>query len=195
MKIVFIIIILILLVVVVRYKYVDYSKRQRQKKRFARGNTLEKEAKVFLEKKGFSVIKEQFIQYHNFKVDGENHQAKLIVDYIVKKSGKKYLVEVKSGKSAITVKDKNTRRQLLEYDYVIKNDGTYLLDMENKKMQLIKFSSKEERNNNNLFKVLVGISLIGILFPFWSVKIIVTVLLGLTWFYPSIYCNIINLNK
>ena len=105
--------------------------------------------------------------------------------YIAEKNGKKYIIEVKSGKSAISITDKNSRRQLLEYDFVIENDGIVLLDMENRNMQLVKFQSKAERKDNLMLKALVIIAGVAILLPFWSIKIIVLLLIILTWLYPD----------
>ncbi len=64
---------------------------------------------------------------------------KIQLDYLVEKNGKRFVVEVKSGKSAPTIKNSGTRRQILEYAMAIPNDGVYLLDMEKKELKLIQF--------------------------------------------------------
>lgn len=46
---------------------------------------------------------------------------------------------MKSGKEAISLNNKNSRRQLLEYDLVIENDGAILLDMENENLKFVQF--------------------------------------------------------
>ena len=143
-RFVFIIIIGLLLFITVKYKIEQFNKKRKQKKRFARGLMLENRARGFLQDKGYSIVGEQEICYHRYTVNNRNFESKIILDYVVQKNGKKYIVEVKSGKSAISVKDKNSRRQLLEYDFVIENDGIFLLDMENRVMNLVKFYSKEE---------------------------------------------------
>tara|TARA_B110000444_G_C18307019_1_gene352224 strand:- start:111 stop:329 length:219 start_codon:yes stop_codon:yes gene_type:complete len=70
------------------------------------------------------------------------HQSKLIPDYLEKKKGETYIVAVKSGSSAISLDNRSTRKQLLEYYFVIENDRIILLNMERRKMQLVKFQSK-----------------------------------------------------
>ena len=165
------------------YKFKSFLKSRKIKRAFKRGSVLEKEAKGFLEKKGYRIIDEQSVHYHNYTVNGEEKQTKLIVDYVVRKNKKIYLVEVKSGKSAISIKDKNTRRQLLEYDTVIENDGVFLLDMEHKKMQLIKFYSKSKQRNTAFISLIIVVSVLGILLPFWSSKLIVIAFLIIAWFY------------
>lgn len=184
-RFVFFAIISFLIVVLVKYKFRDYNKKRKQKKRFARGVYLEDKARYFLKSKGYSIIGEQEIHFHKFKVNDEIVESKLILDYVVEKNSKKYIVEVKSGKSAISLKDKNSRRQLLEYDFVIENDGIFLLDMENKKMQLVEFYSKAESNDASLYKVLLIFVAVGLFMPFWKVKILMGIILILFWKYPS----------
>ena len=133
-----------------------------------------------MSKKGYKVIDEQFIAVHKYKVDGDDKEVKLIVDYVVSKGGKTYLVEVKSGKSAIYIENKNTRRQILEYDYAIDNDGIFLLDMENEEMHLIEFSPKENQSvkrNRSGIVIIILLSFAGILSTDWYVKSMVLALL------------------
>ncbi|OYT10583.1 MAG: hypothetical protein B6I18_08345 [Bacteroidetes bacterium 4572_112] len=147
---VFVLIISALLFVVLSYKYKEYIKRRKLQKQFKRGNELEKEARYFLENKGYTILEEQYVHYHEYKVNGETHQSKLIIDYVVSQNNKTYLVEVKSGKKAISISDKNTRRQILEYYFAIDNDGVFLLDMENEELLKIEFAVKDNKPTNNL---------------------------------------------
>jgi Holliday junction resolvase len=174
----------ILLFFLVKYKLAEYAKSKARKKRFKRGLKLETEAEGFLIKKGYNIVENQAIYYHNYIVNGHKKQNKLIVDYIAEKEGKTYIIEVKSGKKAISLDDKNSRRQLLEYDVVIENDGVILLDMENKKLQYVQFHSKEEKQDNNFRKVVIVLAMIGILIPFWKVRILIGLILIAIWKYP-----------
>lgn len=175
-------IIVSLLCLVIRYKFIEYSNQRRVKKRFERGNKLELNAKSFLENKGYEVTDYQSTYDHIYRVDGVEQTATIEPDYIVKKNGKRYIVEVKSGTTAISARNRHTRRQLLEYDYVIKNDGIFLLDMENHKLQLIKFKSKVEKRSNTLMKVIIVLAIIGICLPYWPVKIAICVVLAMVFF-------------
>ena len=145
-----ILIISALLFVILSYKYKDYKKRRKLQKQFKRGNELEKEARYFLENKGYNILEEQYVHYHEYKVNGETHQSKLIIDYVVSRDNKTYLVEVKTGEKAISISDKNTRRQILEYYFAIDNDGVFLLDMENEELLKIEFTVKDSKPTNNL---------------------------------------------
>ena len=191
-RFIFIIIIGILLVITLKYKIEQFNKKRKQKKRFSRGVILENRARGFLRDKGYSIVSEQEICYHRYKVNGKNFESKIILDYVVQKNGKKYIVEVKSGKSAISVKDKNSRRQLLEYDFVIENDGIFLLDMENRVMNLVKFYSKEDNQNLSFYKFLLIIAVLGVLIPFWKVKILLILIVVLIWKYPERVKSAIN---
>jgi Holliday junction resolvase-like predicted endonuclease len=176
----------------VKYKIEQFNKKRKQKKRFARGLMLENRARSFLRDKGYSIVSEQEICYHRYKVNGKNFQSKIILDYVVKKNNKNYIVEVKSGKSAISVQDKNSRRQLLEYDFVIENDGIFLLDMENRVMNLVEFSSKEENQNLSFYKFLLIIAVLGILIPFWKIKILLILIVVVLWKYPERAKTVMN---
>jgi len=117
-------------------------------------------------------------------INGRKKSNKLIVDYIAEKAGKKYIVEVKSGNDAISMNNKNSRRQLLEYDLVIENDGVILLDMENKILQFVQFQTKEVRQDNIFRKIIIALAMIGILIPFWKVRILIGFILLAIWKYP-----------
>jgi hypothetical protein len=184
-RIFFVIVIVVLIIALVKYKLSDYKKKRTIKKRFERGNLLESQARKFLKSKGYRILEEQKIYFHKYLVNGTPHRSKLILDYIVKKEDKTYIVEVKSGKSAIHLKDKNTRRQILEYDFVIENDGVFILDMENKNMQLVEFYSKAERKEETLRRVIIISAILGIIIPFWEFKILIGLIMFAIWRYPK----------
>ncbi len=191
-KIIGITIILVLGILLLRYKLKEYSENRKRRKRFQRGDQLEKEARSFLINKGYDIIDEQYECYHNYLVDGEMQSSKLIVDYVVQRKSKVYLVEVKSGQKAISIANKNTRRQLLEYDIAIENDGAYLLDMENKKLSLIEFANTKEEHKYRLLKLTIIIA-IGIMFiPYILPKIIVVFIFLLFLVLPNFFEKILK---
>ena len=192
-RFVFIIIIGLLLFILAKYKIEQFNKKRKQKRRFARGLLLENKAWGFLQDRGYSIVGEQEICYHRYTVNNRNFESKIILDYVVQKKGKKYIVEVKSGKSAISIQDKNSRRQLLEYDFVIENDGIFLLDMENRVMNLVKFYSKEDNQNLNFYKFLLIIAVLGTLIPFWTVKILLILIAVVIWKYPERTKSVVNI--
>ena len=194
-KTILISIILILLVIIAKYKYVTFRIKQAQKKRFARGHMLENEAFSHLKSLGYSIVDMQQTHYHQYEVNGKKQTSKLILDYLVEKDGKTFIVEVKSGNSAIYINNSNTRRQLLEYDYTINSDGIFLLDMENKNMQLVRFNSKDEIMVDNFRNLVLILAVMGIVIPFFKIKIILILLLFAIWKYPGKSKTILSLIK
>ncbi|MCG8580517.1 MAG: hypothetical protein MI866_11395 [Bacteroidales bacterium] len=180
-------IIVVLVFLIVRYKIKTYIQERRVRKRFERGNKLELQARNFLKSKGYTIIDYQSTYEHKYMEDGEVMYAEIQPDYIVKKNGKKYIVEVKSGNQAISARNRNTRRQLLEYDYVVENDGVFLLDMENRQLKLVQFKSKMERRSGRLIKAVIIAAIIGMAIPYWPVKVAIGLVLLVLFAIESRY--------
>jgi Holliday junction resolvase-like predicted endonuclease len=175
-------IIIVLSYLVIRHKVKTYFQERKVRKRFERGNKLELQAKNFLKSKGYTIVDYQSTYQHKYLEDGEVQYAEIQPDYIVKKNGKQYIVEVKSGSQAISARNKSTRRQLLEYDYVVENDGVFLLDMENRQLKLVQFKSKMERRSGRLLKTVIIVALIGLAIPYWQVQVAIGLILLIVFF-------------
>ena len=91
------------------------------------------------EERGYEIIGIQELKTITTWVDGIPYTNKLKVDFLVKKNGKVYIAEVKTGKHAIKPTLAETRRQLLEYFLAYRTSGILLLDMEHKKLHEISF--------------------------------------------------------
>lgn len=191
----FIVIIIVLLIALIKYKLATYRIKQAQKKRFARGLMLENEAFSYLKDLGYSIVDMQQTHYHQYEVNGKKQTSKLILDYLVEKEGKTFIVEVKSGNSAIYMQNSNTRRQLLEYDYTINSDGIFLLDMENRNMQLIRFNSKDKLMIDDFRNLVLILAVLGIIIPFFKIKVLLILLLIAIWKYPERSKTILKLIK
>jgi len=113
--------------------------KERFKKRMLSGKTAEKEAEEILRKRGYKILSYQKRDKYEIIVDNEPYQITVIADFLVEKRGRKYVVEVKTGRDAPSIKNSTTRRQLLEYYYVFKPDGILLVDMENGLFHHIEF--------------------------------------------------------
>ncbi|MCT4644065.1 MAG: CRISPR-associated protein Cas4 [Carboxylicivirga sp.] len=180
-----VIIIIFLIIVIARYKLKAYFDELKIKKRFERADKLELQARSFLKSKGYSIVDYQSTYTHRYMVDGKVLEVDIQPDYIVKKGGKKYIVEVKSGHSATSAQYRNTRRQLLEYDYVVENNGVFLLDMESRQLKLVQFKTKAEKRSSRLIKAIIIVAIAGIAIPFWQAKIVIGVILGLIFIKES----------
>lgn len=134
-----ILVLLVLVFYLLILVYRQYRKNRKQRKRMALGKKLEQKAERILMRKGFKKIAYQKPYSYTLKVDGKKHTIKVIPDFTATKRGRFCVIEVKSGKSAPSIYNENTRRQLLEYDYALSPYTTYLLDMENEVLKEIKF--------------------------------------------------------
>lgn len=172
---------------ILKYKVKTYLQERRIRKRFERGNKLELQAKSFLKSKGYTIVDYQSTYQHKYREDGEVMCAEIQPDYIVKKNGKKYIVEVKSGNQAISARNKSTRRQLLEYDYAVENDGVFLLDMENRQLKLVQFKSKMERRSSHILKAVIVAGIAGMAIPFWPVKVAIGLVMAMVFIMESRY--------
>lgn len=132
-------IILILIIILIKIKIKQVYKSFLIRRRLSRGNKLEEKAAKYLKKRGYAVIHKQHPGKSIYYVDDLKHSADVYADYIVEKSGKEFVVEVKSGKEAVSPSYTATRRQLLEYNHAFKTDGILLLNMEKKELFEIRF--------------------------------------------------------
>ena len=62
-------------------------------------------------------------------------------DFLVKKNGNFYLAEVKTG-DASSIKNISTRRQLLEYSFLMNLNTVILVDIKEKKIREVDFKSQ-----------------------------------------------------
>ena len=103
-----------------------------------RGKKAEKKAIRLLKKNGYEIQNYQPIAKGNVLQDDEKVYFDIRADLIVSKDKKLYIAEVKSGASA-SIKEINTRRQLLEYSKVFENNNLILIDTEKNKIKKIEF--------------------------------------------------------
>ncbi len=114
-----------------------YFKKIKRTHKLKRGVRKEKDAYKVLKNLGYKIIGNNIKHTYDLLANDETVVVSLEIDYLVQKRGKTYIVEVKTGESATQITNSSTRRQILEYSLFIKNDGVFLLDMENKTMQEI----------------------------------------------------------
>ena len=113
------------------------------KKRFKHGAKAQAKAEQFLIKKGYDILEQEHSLPAKIKVDGQDNDYNLRIDYLVTKFGRIYGVEVKTGEKAIDPLYKATRRQLLEYSWFGDFDGLFLLDMDAKQLSKIHFPHRK----------------------------------------------------
>lgn len=149
------------------WRWKVFKSRWLERRRFARGQRLEREAAKVLRNWGYDIVAEQQEYAHEYYQDGILKKARIIIDYYVEKDGYQYVVEVKTGNSAVRTENSSTRRQLLEYYTAIPCDGILLLDMESGEMSEVHFDAiaYQNREVRGRYRFLILLSLSWILVP------------------------------
>lgn len=149
-----------------------YFQKLKTRRRLKKGLVKEKEAYKRLTQLGYKIIGNNIKHNYSLQANQENINIGLEIDYLVKKKGKTYIIEVKSGESATQITNSNTRRQILEYSLFIKNDGVFLLDMEKEELQEIVFPIKHKNTPKKspiLAFIILGITLIFLLLSYFRI--------------------------
>lgn len=128
----------------------------RRRRRAARARRGELAARALLERRGFEVISEQAPGLFEYQCDGQTAAAALRADYLVRRRGKRYVAEVKTGKLVTSLEHAPTRRQLLEYQIAYASEGVLLVDVEQGKLELVRFETHARRARGLVVPLLMG---------------------------------------
>lgn len=107
-----------------------WLERRRARQRQARALRGERQAEKLLGKLGYTICERQAATTWTITCDGAAHEVSLRADLIVMRSGKRFVAEVKTGRTAPQMTTASTRRQLLEYRVAYQVDGVLLVDVE-----------------------------------------------------------------
>jgi len=136
----------------------------RSRKRLKRARKGEAEAVRFLEERGYTVIEAQKKKTIITWINGKPRRNRLSADYYVKKGGRTYVAEVKTGRKGIRPALAGTRRQLLEYYLAFKPHGILLVDMEKGCLHEIGFEIGGEKNETKRLIIIAAVAgLLGFL--------------------------------
>ena len=102
--------------------------------RNARALDGEAEAEALLRAHGFTVLERQATVEAKMWVDGEEHPYSVRIDLRVRRGGRLYVAEVKTGDRAPDPTHGPTRRQLLEYALLLPDHDLLLVDMESERI-------------------------------------------------------------
>ncbi|HKM39716.1 MAG TPA: hypothetical protein VJ036_05545 [bacterium] len=120
--------------------YFAHTQGQRwlRKRRLAGAKRSEERAAELLEQQGFRIICHQPTGSSLAYVDGKARTTTIRADFIAKRGWRKYVVEVKSGRTAPRL-NARTRRQLLEYQLAFRAHSILLVDMNTKTWREVSF--------------------------------------------------------
>ena len=120
-------------------KISNWLRTRRLRKRFSKSRQAEKEAEKILRKNGYAIIDAQKSKPLLITIGDKIHRYLVRIDYLVRKRGKVFVVEVKSGEKIPYITNRETRRQMLEYYLAYQPYGILLLNMKNKNISEVKF--------------------------------------------------------
>jgi len=117
----------------------NWLRAKRLRKRFSKSRQAEKEAEKILRKNGYAIIDTQKSKPLLITIGDKIHRYLVRIDYLARKRGKVFVVEVKSGEKIPYITNRETRRQMLEYYLAYQPCGILLLNMRNKSISEVKF--------------------------------------------------------
>ena len=117
-------------------RWLDSYRRRRRA-----GHALDGEARAedLLRAQGYRVIGRQVPCPWSVLINGETRRFGLRADLIVKRRGRRYVAEVKTGSHVASVHHGPTRRQLLEYSHAFRCDGILLVEVDSSAVHEIYF--------------------------------------------------------
>ena len=143
--------------------------RLRLRIRWSHARKIERQASGLLADLGYQVLDSQVETTYTLLVDGEPSMVTLRADYLVSRSGRRFVAEVKAGQVAPCIDTAATRRQLLEYWAAFQVDGILLVDGESRRVYEVTFPLPAQRNRQGrgaVYGFLVGIA-VAASFAFW----------------------------
>jgi hypothetical protein len=115
------------------------ARRRRIHARIVRAGLGETRAAGWLADLGYEVLGAQVSAEYPLRVDDALYTAHVRADYLVRRAGLRYVVEVKTGGVAPRIETSAPRRQLLEYRLAFAVDGVLLVDAEQARVRLVEF--------------------------------------------------------
>ncbi len=127
-------------------KFTNIILRRKLKIRFDHARQGEKSAHQILKEQGYDLEESQKGSKLPMWVNGKQFLYLVRPDAFATKEGKRYLVEIKTGKVATDPKHSATRRQLLEYYHGFDVEGVLLVDAEVQRVHDICFKQKSAQD-------------------------------------------------
>lgn len=126
----------------------------------------ELKAKAYLQKNGFTILKEQAHIEKQMIIDGHAQSFTLRADFLVEKDTKTAVVDAKSGVECVNPSNSATRRQLLEYFTCYDVDRVYIYNSIEDKLVSVEFADGDRQsdlNTNRKFSIAYAVVLFIVL--------------------------------
>ena len=148
-----------------------FIRRLRMKYRTGRARRMELRAAGLLEAAGYTVIGTQVAGKTHVVLNGASMHVEVRADYLVRRGGRTFVAEAKSGVKAPDPANRATRRQLLEYAIAYDTDGVLLVDTESGTVHEVEFPALRPAARNRGFWNGVGIGILmtlaGVASVYW----------------------------
>ena len=142
--------------------------RRARRRRAARAQRAERDAAGLLEARGFELLGRQVRKSWALVADDKELRFDLIADYLVRRSGQRWVAEVKTGERGLDLRHGPTRRQLLEYREAFAVDGVLLVDAEGQTLKSVHFhAARPGGRAAGLLKFTAGVVVGCLLAGYW----------------------------
>jgi hypothetical protein len=111
----------------------------------------ELEAETLLRASGFVIEQRQACAVLEYFVDGESTLVDVRADLLVRRDGKLYVAEVKTGTHATQLSNRATRRQLLEYAHAFDTEGVLLIDADTSRIAFVRVPERIRKPETSSF--------------------------------------------
>jgi hypothetical protein len=119
--------------------------RLRLARRLRRAIRGEHEAEALLRANGYTIEKRQPAAELEYIVEDASVLVDVRADLLVRRDGKRYVAEVKTGQHATQISNRATRRQLLEYAHAFDTDGILLIDADTSEISTIRVPDRRRK--------------------------------------------------
>lgn len=121
------------------YKLSAWRARFRGRAANIRGQRGERAAEKLLARRGYRTLARQAQHTYPVQLGDETVDVTLSADFVVERSGRTYVAEVKTGERAPRFENAETRRQLLEYQLGFGVDSVLLVDVDAGELREVRF--------------------------------------------------------
>ncbi len=126
-------------ILAVAWSRASTATRRANRVRSSHARRGEARAERLLADLGYEVVDRQVAGAWTLQVDGEPVEAGVRADLLVRRRGRTFIAEVKTGRQVTDPRFPATRRQLLEYALVFEPDGVLLVDVDAGQVRQVEF--------------------------------------------------------
>lgn len=126
----------------VRIAWARWSRRRRIVRRARRARDGELDAERLLRRAGYRITGRQVEAELTYGRDGDAVRVTVRADLLVRRGGRAFVAEVKTGPEATRLSTPATRRQLLEYAHAFAVDGVLLVDPEAARVSVVEVPAR-----------------------------------------------------